>query len=103
MQKLLFLTYNMTAHNFSRDSISEDMMKKFILFLTVVFISSFILNAQDADRSKWRGDGAGIIKDDNWNPKALNNIKIAWNKELGEGYSAACVVDGKVLITGNNF
>lgn len=47
----------------------------------------------------WRGPGAnGISEESGWQP---NSAKIAWKKELGEGYSAVSVKGDKLYTMGH--
>ncbi len=57
-----------------------------------------------ADWPVWRGPNAdGKSTETNWNPVALaGGAKVAWQKELGRGYSAVAVRDGRVFTMGND-
>ena len=57
-----------------------------VLFLSLSISSSLL--AENFDWPVWRGpDGNSISKEKNWNPKALQNIKYVWKKDLGIGYA----------------
>lgn len=73
------------------------------LAATGLMLSSALLTATADDWPRWRGPNAnGIIESGEWNPEALNDgPRITWQKELGEGYSAA-TISGKRLYTLGN-
>lgn len=69
------------------------------LTVTVCLMASFSLAN---DWPHWRGpDYNGISTETGWNPQTLNEKKILWDAELGIGYSAVSVADGKVYTMGN--
>jgi outer membrane protein assembly factor BamB len=50
----------------------------------------------------WRGPNHdGISKATAWNPAAVNARKVAWEAQVGAGYSAVAVSKGKVYTSGN--
>ena len=50
----------------------------------------------------WRGPNHdGISKETAWNPAAVNARKVAWEAQVGAGYSAVAVSKGKVYTSGN--
>lgn len=58
--------------------------------------------AAAGDWPNWRGqDYDGISKEDGWNPEAVAKPVVAWKAEVGLGYSAVAVVNGKVYTAGN--
>jgi outer membrane protein assembly factor BamB len=55
-----------------------------------------------ADWPNWRGpDHDGISKETAWDPAAVTARKIAWEAQVGVGYSAVAVADDKVYTAGN--
>ncbi len=55
-----------------------------------------------ADWPHWRGpDYDGISKEADFNPAALNIPKILWKAQVGIGYSAVSVADGRAYTMGN--
>ena len=58
--------------------------------------------AAAGDWPNWRGqDYDGISKEDGWNPAAVGKPEVAWKAEVGAGYSAVAVANGKVYTAGN--
>ncbi len=54
------------------------------------------------DWPHWRGaDYDGISTETDWNPQALNEKKILGEAQVGIGFSAVSVVDGKAYTMGN--
>ncbi len=54
------------------------------------------------DWPHWRGPNRdGISTETNWDPYALNDVKIAWQAEIGIGYSSVSVANGKAYTMGN--
>ena len=55
-----------------------------------------------ADWPCWRGpNGDGISAETNWNPKALDNPKIAWRAQVGKGHSSLSVKGNYLYTMGN--
>lgn len=70
--------------------------------LSVVVVFAMTLAAYGADWPHWRGnDYDGISKEADFNPAALNAPKILWKAEVGIGYSAVSVADGRAYTMGN--
>lgn len=73
--------------------------------LSITAIAAMMVTAQAAmagDWPNWRGpDHNGISKETDWNPAAVSAAKIAWKAEVGAGYSAVSVANGKVYTMGN--
>jgi len=68
--------------------------------LAVLVVTTSALAA--ADWPNWRGpDHNGISKETGWDPAAVTAHKVAWEAEVGIGYSTVSVVKGKVYTTGN--
>jgi outer membrane protein assembly factor BamB len=65
-----------------------------------VFLSGGL---EAADWSIWRGPARnGIADETNWNPAAIDGgAKIAWKKNVGQGYSAVSVDSGRLFTMGN--
>lgn len=54
------------------------------------------------DWPNFRGpDHDGISKETAWSPAAVSAGKIAWSADVGSGYSAVSIADGKAYTTGN--
>ena len=74
-------------------------VKQIALAAFVLMTASMMMAA---DWPHWRGpDYDGVSKETDWNPTALNNLKIAWEAEIGTGFSAVSVADGKTYTVGN--
>lgn len=66
----------------------------------LILFSSALVSA--ADWPQWRGPNyTGIGAETDWDPAALNDAKIIWTAELGKGFSAVSVADGKAYCAGN--
>lgn len=65
----------------------------------------FLLNitvANGADWPSWRGpDHSGISTETNWDPKALNQVSIVWQAQVGTGFATISVANGKAYTSGN--
>ena len=58
--------------------------------------------AAAADWPQWRGPNHdGISKETTWDPAAVSARKIAWEAQVGAGYSTVAVANGKVYTAGN--
>ncbi len=71
---------------------------------TVLLLATALFSvARAGDWPRWRGPNAnGIVESGNWNPAALNDgPRITWQKELGEGYSAASISGRRLYTLGN--
>ena len=74
-------------------------VKNIGIILGLCLFTSFSLAA---DWPHWRGpDRNGISTETDWNPIGLNDLKIAWEAEIGTGFSAVSVADGKAYTVGN--
>ena len=52
--------------------------------------------------SNWRGPNHdGISRETAWNPAAVSARKVVWEAQVGAGYSAVAVTNGKVYSAGN--
>jgi outer membrane protein assembly factor BamB len=75
-------------------------MKRSVTTLTAVIMTAAVAAA--GDWPNWRGqDYDGISKEDGWNPAAVGKPEVAWKAEVGAGYSAVAVANGKVYTAGN--
>jgi outer membrane protein assembly factor BamB len=75
-------------------------MFRYIVLICMMAISSFA--ADQFDWPVWRGpDGNSVSKEKNWNPKALNNLKVLWKKDIGQGYSQVFIKGNYLLTMGN--
>ncbi len=69
--------------------------------LTVLLVG-FASVSVAGDWPNWRGaDYDGISKETNWDATALASPAIAWQVEIGTGYSAVSIADGKAYCIGN--
>ena len=63
--------------------------------LTAVLVSASVSAADEWPH--WRGPNYdGISKETTWDPAAVKAHKVAWEAEVGAGYSAVAVTNGKV-------
>ena len=68
--------------------------------LTAMLLS--VAGATAGDWPNWRGPYYdGISKETTWNPAAVSARKVAWEAQVGAGYSAVAVANGKVYTAGN--
>lgn len=75
-------------------------MCKWAALCAAVVLSCGTAGAQDWPH--WRGPNLdGISTETDWNPLGLNDIKIAWQAEIGIGFSSVSVVGGKAYAMGN--
>ena len=74
-----------------------------MIWLTAVALLSPAATGHGADWPRWRGpNGDGISKETGWNPKALEGgAKVKWQANVGDGYSAVAIRDGKLYTMGN--
>ncbi len=75
-----------------------------ILILSSIIIATLILAPVNAeDWPNWRGpDWDGTTSESDWDQQALaSGPVIMWSNNLGRGYSAPAVADGKLFIAGN--
>jgi outer membrane protein assembly factor BamB len=76
-------------------------LKWVVLTLTVCLVTASIASAKDWPH--WRGpDYNGISTETDWNPLAVNEKKILWEAQVGIGFSAVSVVEGKAYTMGNS-
>ena len=74
-------------------------MRKTIILFIVLASAGF---AMADDWPQWRGaKGGGISVEKNWNPQAVSQGKVLWQKKVGSGYSAVSVVKERVFTVGN--
>ena len=65
-------------------------------------LALFVAGANAADWPNYRGPNYdGISTETGWNPQALNEVKIAWQAEIGIGFSSVTVASGKAYAMGN--
>lgn len=70
-------------------------MKKWIVYMT----ATVAFAGYGRDWLSWRGpDGNGISQETGWNPAG---VEVLWTKELGDGYSAVSVRDGRLYTMGH--
>lgn len=78
------------------------MRKKFVRQMIILAALSMTLTVYAADWPHWRGpDYDGISKETIADPTVLNNPKILWKAEVGVGYSAVSVAEGRAYTMGN--
>ncbi len=73
-------------------------------FATVFAVAvTLSVSASAVDWMTWRGPGDdGIVSSVQWVPKAIENEEnIIWKKNVGKGYSAACVKGDRLYTVGN--
>ena len=72
-------------------------------WLTLIVTVSLIMSFSMADDwPNWRGPRYdGVSTETDWSPQALNEAKILWEAELGIGFSAVSIADGKAYAMGN--
>lgn len=77
------------------------MRTKQLLCVTCV-LSVLTASAMAADWPNWRGPNLDAISTEtDWNPLALNNVKIVWQSNIGIGFSSVSVADGRAYVMGN--
>jgi outer membrane protein assembly factor BamB len=81
-------------------------MKKFVLIVLVVSLSTLTLTATGDDTidwCRWRGPyGNGTSDETGWNPlKLMPEPEVVWKANVGFGYSSLCI-KGKYLYTMGN-
>ena len=76
-------------------------MKTGIKILLILIIVINTLNS--ADWPVWRGPYRNsFASEEEWNPEAIKKLKINWKINVGNGYSAVAVKDGKVYTMGHS-
>ncbi|NUM36628.1 MAG: PQQ-like beta-propeller repeat protein [Candidatus Brocadiae bacterium] len=74
---------------------------RFTAFL-LVFFASFSLLADQQEWPLWRGPQKdSISQESTWNPQALKNNKILWQKDIGQGYSSVAISENRLYTMGN--
>ncbi len=77
-------------------------MKNNIFIISILLFFYSEISLQSYDWCTWRGpNGDGISKETKWNPKALDNQQILWNKKLGAGWSSVSIQNKKLYTMGN--
>lgn len=78
-------------------------MNRFRSFATIVGVFLLCISLTFAgDWPNWRGpDHTGISLETDWNPQALSKVEIAWQAQVGTGFSTISVLDGKAYTSGN--
>lgn len=72
----------------------------FVTPLTTVLLTASLSAA--GEWPNWRGPNYdGISKETAWDPAAVKAHKVAWEAEVGAGYSTVAVTNGKVYTAGN--
>jgi hypothetical protein len=68
--------------------------------LTAIMLTAAVAAA--GEWPNWRGPNHdGISKETAWDPAAVSARKVAWEAQVGVGYSAVAVTNGKVYTAGN--
>lgn len=71
-----------------------------VTILTPVLASAAVAAA--GEWPHWRGPNHdGISRETGWDPAAVTARKVAWEAQVGAGYSAVAVTHGKVYTAGN--
>ena len=75
------------------------MQMKFLLTVLMLAMSLTIF-AEEYNWPFWRGgpEGNSVSTEKGWNPKAIENPKVLWKKELGVGYSQVHIW-GKYMVS----
>lgn len=77
-------------------------MKNYKRLTACVMAASCFLAVQAQDWPHWRGPNLdGISTETDWDPLALKDLKIAWQAEIGIGFSSVSVANGRAYVTGN--
>lgn len=73
-----------------------------LVIATTAAVSALAVPVSAADWPQWRGpDRDGISTEKDWNPQfAASGPKIVWQKEVGFGFGAVTVADGKAYVMG---
>lgn len=70
-------------------------------FYTAVCLTVIAVSAA-ADWPHWRGsDYTAVSTETDWDPSALADPQIAWSVEIGTGFAAVSIADGKAYTSGN--
>jgi len=70
--------------------------------MAVITVLATACLATAGEWPNWRGPNHdGISQETAWNPAAVSARKVAWEAEVGAGYSAVAVANGKVYTAGN--
>ena len=70
--------------------------------MTVSALLATLTTSGAGEWPHWRGANYdGISKEADWNPAAVGTAKIAWEAQVGAGYSAVAVTNGKLYTAGN--
>lgn len=69
-----------------------------------LLLALFSVTVGAGDWASWRGPNHdGISSEKGWNPEGLaGGAKVVWQAQVGNGYSAVAVTDGKVFTLGND-
>lgn len=71
-----------------------------MMIVTAVMVTAPVSAA--GEWPQWRGPNYdGISKETAWDPAAVTAKKVAWEAQVGAGYSTVAVVGGKVYTAGN--
>lgn len=71
------------------------------LIVTTAFLAMFCCAGAE-DWPQWRGaKGDGVSMDKTWDAARVNEGKVLWKIDAGEGYSAVAVVKERVFTVGN--
>lgn len=77
-------------------------MKAMNVVVAMVLLVMMSMAAFAADWPNWRGPNwDGISTEKDWDPLAVNGTAPIWKAEVGVGFSAMVVAEGKVLTMGN--
>ncbi|MHC4289240.1 MAG: PQQ-binding-like beta-propeller repeat protein [Planctomycetota bacterium] len=77
-------------------------MKQYKAVIGLLLVACISFSSFAADWPQWRGpDYNGISTETDWDPESLKNPDIAWKIEIGTGFSAISVADGKAYAMGN--
>jgi outer membrane protein assembly factor BamB len=80
--------------------ITESFSMKSVVIAVLCFLFSVAVHGDDWP--VWLGPAAnGISSEKNWKPKAVAGKKVAWEKDVGEGYSAPSIRGDFVFVMGH--
>ena len=104
MRALFVRSSAMSALTHRADLANSSSMKIARLLLLTVLLAATSVRSNAADWPQWRGpDQNGISKETGWSAKwPAAGPKQLWKVQVGVGYSAFSVSNGRVYTTGNN-
>jgi len=80
------------------------MTRKALPLLSTLLLIGCMLSCTNAqyDWARWRGPNAdGISMETDWNPAALNDLKVLWETNVGNGFSPVSIAGNRLYTMGN--